>query len=55
MHKIPQNAKGLKYYFDKQIPFLQPGKTLSTPADYNFFKVGNINTELRLKKHQMEL
>lgn len=48
---LPSSAIGLKYYFDKQLPFLQPGKTLSTPANENFFQVGGVNYRVQASKN----
>jgi hypothetical protein len=48
---LPANAQGLKYFFDKQIPFLSPGKTLSTPSDRSFFEVGDVRYRVEAEKN----
>jgi hypothetical protein len=49
--QIPPNAQGLKYFFDKQMPFLSPGKTISTPHDSNFFQVQGVKYRVEAEKN----
>lgn len=49
-YTIPPQASGVKYFFDKQLPFLNPGQTISTPVDSNFFEVGGVKYRVEAQK-----
>lgn len=49
-YNIPPSASGVKYFLDKQTPFLKPGQTISTPVDQNFFQIGSVQYRVEAQK-----